>query len=64
VPQDVLRDVGEIEALLRQAVDHAEAGAGVARDERRRELVEDGAIGDAEHARHVLAGELGAADTR
>ena len=62
VLQDVAGDVRQVEPLLREPLDDREARGRVARDERRRQLVEDLAVGDAEHARHVVARQLQAAE--
>ncbi len=62
MPEHVLGDVREIEALLRNAVDDPEARRGVAIDERRREIVEHLPVGHAEDTRHVVARERLAAE--
>ena len=61
VRKDVLRDVRQVEPLLRDPVDDPERGRGVPGHERRGELVQDRPVGHPEHARDVLGGELLAA---
>ena len=58
VREDVFGDVREVEPLLGDPIDHLERRRRVPRHERRRELVQDRAIGDPEHARDVLRGQL------
>ena len=60
--EQIARRVRDVVALLGDALDDAQACRRVALDERGRQLVHDSAIGDAEDARHVIAGQLVAAE--
>jgi hypothetical protein len=60
--EHVLRDVRQIEPLLRHAIDHAEARRRISIDERRGEIVQHFSVGYAEHARDVVARQRRAAE--